>query len=78
MAELDAGWLRTAELARLWPIPESTWRYWRHRGFGPPSVKVGRHVLYRQVDVEAWLSELQLRQAQIVRNSSGPGPKVAL
>jgi DNA-binding transcriptional MerR regulator len=59
-----SDWLRTADVARRWPIPESTLRYWRHRGLGPPSVKVGRHVLYRIVDVESWLTELQRGQAE--------------
>ncbi|WP_161792003.1 helix-turn-helix domain-containing protein, partial [Psychroserpens jangbogonensis] len=35
--------------------PESTVRYWRHIGTGPPSAKVGRRVLYRREAVLAWL-----------------------
>ena len=33
----------------------NTLRYWRHNGEGPVSFKVGRRVLYRKVDVDAWL-----------------------
>ncbi|MEI2718250.1 MAG: helix-turn-helix domain-containing protein [Candidatus Nanopelagicales bacterium] len=32
-----------------------TLRYWRHRGLGPPSFKVGRRVLYRRDDLDKWL-----------------------
>jgi DNA-binding transcriptional MerR regulator len=67
-----SGWLKTSDLASRWPIPESTWRYWRHRGYGPPSVKVGRHVLYRQEDIESWLDELQTAQRSAAVDRSHP------
>ena len=41
-----------AEIARTSP---ATVRYWRHCRTGPPSAKVGRRVLYREADVQAWL-----------------------
>lgn len=47
---LDAN--ETAELVRR---PASTLAYWRHRGEGPRYAKVGKRVLYRREDVEAWL-----------------------
>ena len=28
---------------------------WSYRGEGPPLIKVGRHLRYRDSDVEAWL-----------------------
>ena len=28
---------------------------WRHRGEGPQGYRIGRHVRYRRVEVEAWL-----------------------
>jgi len=35
--------------------PVQTVRYWRHVGYGPPSFKVGRRVLYAEADVESWI-----------------------
>lgn len=50
--------ITTAELAeRLCTVP-STVRYWRHMGYGPQGIKVGRKVLYDEDEVENWLSSL--------------------
>ena len=35
----------------------ATLRYWRHCGTGPKSLRVGRRVLYRAVDVRAWIDD---------------------
>ena len=40
--------------ARLRKSP-STIRYYRHVGFGPPGVRIGRHVLYDEAIVDAWI-----------------------
>ena len=33
--------------------------HWRRTGYGPPGVRIGRHVRYRPEDVRAWVqSEL--------------------
>lgn len=45
----------TDEVAELLRIPSETLRYWRHIGYGPKSFKMGRRVLYRDVDVEAFV-----------------------
>lgn len=51
--------LRTIEEeADYLQIPAGTLRQWRHKGFGPPAIKVGRHVRYRPADTERWLTEL--------------------
>jgi predicted DNA-binding transcriptional regulator AlpA len=47
-------YLVTEEVAALFRTSPSTVRYWRHLGKGPRSIKVGRRVLYRQSDVQAW------------------------
>jgi predicted DNA-binding transcriptional regulator AlpA len=39
----------------LGDIPLDTLYYWRHRGEGPPALKVGRHLRYRPEDVRRWL-----------------------
>lgn len=38
-------------------VPIGTLYAWRHRGVGPPSIKVGRHIRYRVADVEQWLDD---------------------
>lgn len=48
--------LLTAEqLAAELEIPLRTIYNWRHRGVGPRSIKVGRHLRYRRADIDAWL-----------------------
>lgn len=51
-------YLNTEEFATLCRTNESTARYWRHIGYGPTSFRVGRRVLYRRSEVEAWLNRL--------------------
>ncbi|MDR3658245.1 MAG: helix-turn-helix domain-containing protein [Mycobacterium sp.] len=47
-----------AEVAAITRLSQGTLRYWRYAGTGgPPSVKLGRRVIYRRVDVEKWLEE---------------------
>jgi predicted DNA-binding transcriptional regulator AlpA len=47
--------LNLPEVAHLTRTPEATLRYWRHRGTGPRSFKIGRRVMYDERDVLAWL-----------------------
>ena len=49
--------LNTRDLAQLLGVPTSTIRYWRLNGQAPPSVKLGRHILFERKQVEAWLQE---------------------
>lgn len=35
----------------------ATLAYWRHIGKGPKWGKIGRRVVYRRSDVEAWIDE---------------------
>lgn len=35
-------------------IPESTLRYWRYLGKGPQGARIGRRVMFRETDVEAF------------------------
>ncbi|MEZ0490785.1 helix-turn-helix transcriptional regulator [Kineococcus sp. TBRC 1896] len=55
--------LTTADVARIARTGESTVRYWRHLGTGPRGFKVGRRVLYRPADVEAWLQAQEAADA---------------
>ena len=34
-----------------------TLRFWRHKGIGPRSARIGRRVMYRESDLQAWLDE---------------------
>jgi predicted DNA-binding transcriptional regulator AlpA len=47
--------LRIPEVSELTGIPEATLRFYRHQGTGPKSAKLGRRVVYREVDVQAWV-----------------------
>ncbi len=51
---VTVNYLTTAELSQLLKTPASTLRYWRTQGEGPPWLKVGNRILYRDVDVHAW------------------------
>lgn len=45
------------EVATELRVPLPTLRFWRHKGTGPKSFKIGRRVMYRREDVEAWVNE---------------------
>ena len=47
--------ITTAEAAALLRVAPETLRYWRWRGEGPRSFRVGRRVLYERADIAAWL-----------------------
>ena len=63
--------LTTAEVAAITRAPDSTLRYWRHCGTGPRSFRLGRRVVYRRHDVEAWLKDCERQSA-----AGGPTPSV--
>lgn len=56
----------TGEVRPLWSIgdvstflgvPVATLYQWRHLGTGPKAYRLGKHLRYRQSDVEAWLAD---------------------
>ncbi len=49
--------LTTEEVAERFRTKPETVRYWRHVGYGPASVKIGRRVLYPEAGVLGWLAE---------------------
>ena len=52
------------EVPKKYPVfTEATLRYWRHRSVGPPSARIGRRVVYRVSDIEAWI-DAQFAAAQ--------------
>lgn len=51
-----------AQLAARWGVSEQTIYNQRHRNEGPPSMRIGRKIKYRLVDVLAW-EEAQIAKA---------------
>src|SRR5262245_65909184 len=49
------------ELATHLQIPRSTIYVWRTQGLGPAGIRIGRHLRWRQEDVELWLEERKQR-----------------
>lgn len=62
------GLLQTSQVAEMTGLSESTLRYFRHTNQGPRSGKLGRRVVYRRADVEAWI-EQQLEETARGGNS---------
>lgn len=52
---MDSKLIDTEQLAMRTGIAASTWTKRRLTGDSPPHIKIGRRVLYRWSDVEAWL-----------------------
>lgn len=65
MTEHQDELLTITEVAEIVRVPVATLRYWRHRGEGPHSFRVGRAVRYWRGEVIAWLHD----------QSGGPGPR---
>lgn len=42
------------QLARRWGIDPKTLQNWRYKGTGPPYLKLGGHIRYRQDEIEAY------------------------
>jgi predicted DNA-binding transcriptional regulator AlpA len=38
-------------------VPVGTLYQWRHRGLGPPAVRLGKHLRYQAAAVRAWVAE---------------------
>lgn len=54
---MSARLLTIDELADFLQVPKATLYRWRYHGEGPPGLRLGRHVRYRQADVDAWLAD---------------------
>lgn len=52
-----AAMLSPADLAALLNVPVRSVYRWRSESTGPRGIKVGKHVRYRQADVDAWLDQ---------------------
>jgi hypothetical protein len=52
--EQDHTLLSTKLLSRRWNIAPRTLERWRAEGRGPQFVRIGRHVRYRKIDIQAF------------------------
>lgn len=43
------------EVAEMTTKSPATLRWYRHTGAGPRSAKLGRRIVYRESDVQAWI-----------------------
>ncbi len=57
------AYLTLLEVAERYRTTEAVVRYWRHTGYGPKGVVVGRRVLYPQAEIERFDRELRARAA---------------
>jgi DNA-binding transcriptional MerR regulator len=51
-------WKTTDDVAARYRTVASTVRYWRHIGYGPKGVKVGRRVLYTEDELQRFDAQL--------------------
>lgn len=51
--------LSPRDLAGYVGVPISTVYEWNYRRSGPTAIRLGKHIRYREVDVERWLAERQ-------------------
>lgn len=65
----EVDYLTTAEVGELIRRPAETLRYWRWRGEGPPSFKIGRRVLYDRDELKAWI-DAQKRNGHAAQNGA--------
>ena len=53
----DDRLLNQESAAALIGVKPLTLATWRHKGRGPPFIKVGRNAFYKATDIERWLNE---------------------
>lgn len=47
------------DVATYLGVPLQTVYQWRHKGYGPTSRRIGKHLRYKPDDVEAWFDGLE-------------------
>ena len=48
---------RITDVSAYLGVPVGTLYQWRYTGTGPKAYRLGKHLRYRQADVEAWLAD---------------------
>lgn len=63
---MSEAYLTTAEVAEYYRTVPGTVRWWRHKGYGPKGVRVGRRVLYPESEIRRFDAEMldQLQEAK--------------
>lgn len=56
-------------------VSTATLEKWRCTGQGPRFIRVGRKVLYRRTDIEAWLTSRTVTHTQAEFAAPAPPPK---
>ena len=51
------GFCDEDHVAGLLGVAQATLKQWRCHGRGPTFVKIGKRVLYREADLDAWIDE---------------------
>ncbi|MEX3007205.1 helix-turn-helix transcriptional regulator [Hoeflea sp. TYP-13] len=65
-------YLNAQQASSLLGIAISTLAKWRLSGTGPEYAKLGRRIIYRRVDIDAWLARNSFRStSEYDRKSSG-------
>jgi DNA-binding transcriptional MerR regulator len=49
--------LRLQQISERTTVPVATLRYWRHIGTGPPTFRLGKHIVAYEDEVDGWLRE---------------------
>ena len=57
--------LRQEEASELIRVPVRTLEGWRSHGLGPPFIKFGRHIFYRESDLDAFLERSVIRPSEM-------------
>jgi DNA-binding transcriptional MerR regulator len=52
------GLVTEHDLAKQVGVSVFTLRVWRRKKYGPPSAKLGKSVVYRQLDIDAFMSSI--------------------
>jgi len=45
------------DVSKYLGVPVGTLYQWRHRGRGPPAVRLGKHLRYQPAAVRTWVTE---------------------
>jgi hypothetical protein len=53
----DGDFLTLSEVAVILKVPVNTLRWWRQRGDGPASFKIGRHLVTTIGDLRSWIED---------------------
>lgn len=59
----NRNWMDAVAVSEEFPIKRSTLYYFRSVGGGPKSYRIGKKLVYKRADVEAWV-ELQASEPQ--------------